>query len=478
MNGTTQVVREPRDVIDIINRVGVSGAMSKLVIVLALGCTLLDGYDFSALGVGAPQVKAQFHLSSAMFGTTTAAIAIGAFIGALVGGYYVDKIGRIRMLSLDGVFFVVAAAGAAIAMNVYWLIICRFIMGLGVGLDFPVALSFIAEYKGRKGRGAALTGWGVMFSVGVLLTYVVDIIAHASGAGPSTWRIVLGFGAVPGLVVILGRYFWLQESPMWAASRGDLHAAAAILQRSYGLPVQVDAAEKITGREPNPYSLRSYAAVFRRPYLRRTVLSSVIGLTQSVEFFAVSFYLPVLTLKLFGGKFYPAVIGAMLLSAVVPVGTLIALKLVDRQSMRMLISVGYAGVVCALIVLGAGHGYLPLSGVVFFIVVFQFGHGFGPGTLGMTMAGMSYPTRIRGAGVGVSQGLLRVGSIIGFYLFPLLLAATGLGTALLILLFAPVLGLAATLLIRWEPVGRDVDTESAEAVTPASATAVPAEGSL
>lgn len=466
------VIREARDVIDIINRSGTSGRRSRLVIILALGCMFLDGYDFAALGVGAQQVKEQMDLSAGMFGTTTAAIAIGALIGALVGGYYVDKVGRIRMLSLDGVFFVVAAIGAAVAPNVYWLIICRFIMGLGVGLDFPVALSFIAEYKGRK-RGAALTGWGVMFSVGLLVTYLVDIMAHALGAGDYTWRIVLGLGALPGLVVILGRYLWLQESPMWVANRGDLHAAAEILRRSYGVDVRVEAAPRASQPQLRGYSLREYAAVFRSPYLHRTALSSIIGLTQSMQFYAVSFYLPVLTVKLLGKSFYPSTIGAMFLAAFVPAGTLVTVKLVDHKSMRMLVALGYAGVAGALVVLGLGVEYMPVALIVLFICLFQFGHGFGPGTLGMTMAGMSYPTAIRGAGVGVSQAMLRVGSIIGFYLFPLVLDATSLGITLLVALSAPVLGLLATLFIRWEPVGRDVDTEVADAS--ASTLAAPAE---
>lgn len=460
MSAPTQIVRNTKDVVDIINTSGVSGRKSQLVIVLALGCTFLDGYDFGALGVGASQVKAQLGLSAGMFGTTTAAIAIGALIGALVGGYYVDKIGRIRMLSLDGIFFVVAAIGAALAVNFYWLVGWRFVMGLGVGLDFPVALSFIAEFKGRK-RGAALSGWGVMFSIGLLMTYVVDIVAHALGAGDNTWRIVLGVGAVPGLIVILGRYLWLQESPMWAASRGDFHGAAEILRKSYGVQVRVEAPEN-----PAPtrgYSLRDYAAVFRRPYLGRTALSSIIGLTQSLQFYAVSFYLPMLTLKLFSEKFYPSIVGAMLFAAVVPTGTLVAMKLVDHKSMRMLVAVGYAGVAVALLILGFGAKYLPLAAIVLLICLFQFGHGFGPGTLGMTMAGMSYPTAIRGAGVGVSQAMLRVGSIAGFYLFPLLLETTGLGATLLVLLSAPAIGLLATLFIKWEPVGRDVDAEEADA---------------
>jgi predicted MFS family arabinose efflux permease len=96
---------------------------------------------------------------------------------------------------------------------------------------------------------------------------------------------------------------------------------------------------------------------------------------------------------------------------------------------------------------------------ILFIALFIFGQSFGPGAQGMTMATLSYPTELRGLGSGWGQGTTRIGSILGFYLFPVVLSIGGIYTTFLVLTIVPVIGLIATLLIKWEPIGTDVEKE-------------------
>ena len=72
---------------------------------------------------------------------------------------------------------------------------------------------------------------------------------------------------------------------------------------------------------------------------------------------------------------------------------------------------------------------------------------------------MSYPTDIRGIGTGWAQGMIRLGTIIGFYFFPVLLAALGINRMMLFLALAPLLGLVALMAIPWEPVGANVEAD-------------------
>lgn len=81
------------------------------------------------------------------------AITFGAIVGALLGGYLTDKIGRYRVFMADMVFFVVAAIACALAPNEYVLAGARFVMGLGVGIDLPVAMAFLSEFARLKGPG-------------------------------------------------------------------------------------------------------------------------------------------------------------------------------------------------------------------------------------------------------------------------------------------------------------------------------------
>lgn len=105
----------------------------------------------------------------------------------------------------------------------------------------------------------------------------------------------------------------------------------------------------------------------------------------------------------------------------------------------------------------AGGPHLSLTIAALLIGLFIFGHSFGPGAQGMTMATLSYPTRIRGVGTGWGQSMVRIGSIFGFYFFPLLVAAIGFRSMMLVLVLVPLLGLVAALLVHWEPIGHDPD---------------------
>jgi len=92
------------------------------------------------------------------------------------------------------------------------------------------------------------------------------------------------------------------------------------------------------------------------------------------------------------------------------------------------------------------------------LALFLLGQGFGPGSHTMTYASLSYPTSLRGVGVGFNQTLMRASSTLSLFLFPLLAATLDTGVFWVIAL-APLAGLLALLLIRWEPSGYDVDAE-------------------
>ncbi|MOA45535.1 hypothetical protein D3C78_1679400 [compost metagenome] len=92
------------------------------------------------------------------------------------------------------------------------------------------------------------------------------------------------------------------------------------------------------------------------------------------------------------------------------------------------------------------------------LALFLLGQGFGPGSHSMTFASLSYPTSLRGVGVGFNQTLMRSSSTLSLFLFPVLSAALGTGVFWVIAI-APLAGLIALLSIRWEPSGYDVDAE-------------------
>jgi putative MFS transporter len=173
--------------------------------VIALGGVFVDAYDFTSLGIGTIQLRHELHLSAAAVGLLSATMAFSAMFGAPFGGYFVDKLGRKDMFLLDLWFFVVSAIGAALAQNLTTLILFRLLMGLGVGLDFPVALSFAVEFCDRARRGLFVNSSYVNWCLAALVGFAATHIGYVLGAGENLWRIAVGFGAVPALILLILR---------------------------------------------------------------------------------------------------------------------------------------------------------------------------------------------------------------------------------------------------------------------------------
>ncbi|MHB1304078.1 MAG: MFS transporter [Acidiphilium sp.] len=440
------------------NRPGSRGSI--LIVMIALGGVFVDAYDFTSLGIGVVQLKSEFHLSPLALGSVTAMMAFGAFLGALWGGYFTDRVGRLRMFLLDLLFLVVAAIGAALSVNLVMLLAFRFLMGVGVGLDFPVALSFIAEFVAEKRKGGNVNLWQVMWYVAASCTGLVVLPFYLAGAGADLWRIAVGFGAVPALVILLLRIRYMSESALWAAQNVGLDEAARILGKTYGVSVTVAPEVRATASVAAKPRL-DFREIFAPTYRMRTLLVSIICATQSMEYFAVGFNLPAISTRLFGTDFIYAILGAILFNLFGIVGAGIGVGVTRRLGVRRIATIGYVLVIASLLLLYAGGPHLPLSATALLIGLFIFGHAFGPGAQGMTMATLSFPTRIRGIGTGWGQGMVRVGSIVGFYFFPVLVAAIGFRSMMLALVLVPLLGLLAAILVPWEPVGHDPDATEA-----------------
>lgn len=289
-------------------------------------------------------------------------------------------------------------------------------------------------------------------------TGLVVLPFHFAGAGEHLWRWAVGFGAVPALIVLLLRLKFTEESPMWAAHRLGLREAAKILEKSYGITVVVEAAE---GQE-SVKRLPGLKSLFTRKYRGRTTLASVISGTQSMEYYAVGFYVPTIVALLLGEGVLFAIIGTIVINLFGVLGGTTQPFLTARWGLRKLAITGYSIVAACLLLLGIVGDSAPGVVAALLVGILIFGHSFGPGAQGKTMAALSYPTEMRGVGMGWAEGMSRIGTIVGFYVFPLIVAVAGLSTTMLVLMLIPLSGLLALGLIRWEPVGQDVETPEAE----------------
>ncbi len=455
----TTIITSRRQLFELIHKGEIKVKLGLGTILLALGGLFTDAYDFGSIGIGVLQLTEALHLTPFLVGTMTASMAFGALVGALYGGRLADRFGRYVMFIVDLILFVIGAIGAALSINYWMLVFFRFLIGLGVGIDFPVALTLITEYSTLKSRGRNVGLWQGMWYIATVTIYLIAFILYLNYDyfGLNIWRWLIGLGAVPALIIIVLRYKYLGESPLYIFARGSVRDIENYLKANGYTDIQIS-------QNLEHISFGEFKKLFGRIYRKRLVLSTTISVAQSLEYFAVGFYIPVILDALFAGNALLAILGTAVINmAGIAGGTLQAIYN-NNIGVRRLAIIGLIGAFSALLAMGIVGKYLPVLVSALLLGIFIFFHSFGPGAQGMTMAALSFPPNIRGTATGFVQGMLRVGSIIGFYALPLLRSYVGLYNTFLYLSFVPLTALIVTILIKWEPIreGSKIDHEAFE----------------
>jgi putative MFS transporter len=252
------------------------GPIQWQVLALAAGGYFFDVMDFTIFGALVPDLLKSGFVNGGQIPWVGSATALGLFVGTLGQGEFTDRFGRKTIYQFNLLLFGLATIGAALAPNFFWLIVGRFIAGVGLGAEQPLCFSYTTEYapKNIRGRLTAFMqfiGGAWPWPVGVLLTLTLrDSIG---------WRgiwIIIGIGA---LIVFMFR-FSLPESPRWLATHGQGQRALDILQRM-GLktvPLETLATDAASDTHSDPFGV-----VFRK-YPRRVIA----GMVCFMAFFGIA----------------------------------------------------------------------------------------------------------------------------------------------------------------------------------------------
>ncbi|MFE5079043.1 MFS transporter [Streptomyces mirabilis] len=379
---------------------------------------LLDGFDFFIIGVANPLVARDFAVGSALQGLISAAAIVGAMFGAALLGPLGDRIGRSRIFRLDLWMFVVFSVLCTLAWDAWSLTAFRFALGLAVGLDYPIAAGYLAEILPSKNRGRWLVGAFSLQAAGILLGAVVGVVVLNVRPEVDSWRIMLGFGVLPALLII-----WLRravpESPRWLAQNGREEEAREIGRALAGVPVTVTGADRERQEGP-PEGFRAFLQpqLFSRRWRRRTIFTAVPWFLMDIATYGVGIFTPTL---------------------------LAAVPLVAAMSSAMNVLLAPA-VRTRAVGLTAGpplHGRGRVRPVQ---------HLHEPGTPPAEV----FPSEMRAAGHGFATGCGKLGAALGTFLFPVLLARLGESLLLYGVAVTSALGFLVTYLFRIEPRGRSL----------------------
>ncbi len=413
-----------------------------------------DAYDLFVIGIASTLITAEWHLSSGKLALLNATMLGAAFLGALVFGRVADLLGRKKVYWLVAAIMIAGAVGSAVSPSFWVLIAFRFLLGLGVGGDYPVSAVLMSEYANRQDRGRLV---GLVFSTQALGLIVGPLIALALlGAGTGTdiaWRVMLGLGAVPAAAVVYLRTK-MPESPRYQLQvQGRARDAASEIARFSDGQVVGEAAPMIR----HEMGLRAFLA--SRRWL--VMLAGTAGTWFLLDY---AYYGNTISTPQILSLISPsattatkiAIQLAIFVVAAVP-GYLLAIARLDRIGHRKLQLIGFAMMAACFAVIAIVPGMT--TAVAPFLLVYGISYfftEFGPNMTTFVMPSELYPVTMRATGHGISAGIGKFGAFVGVFLFPILNSGLGLRGTLLLTAGVSVAGLLLTLVLP-EPAGRSLE---------------------
>ena len=270
------------DVIERMDAAKLSRLHWKIMFISGMGF-FTDAYDLFIIGVVMSILKNQWHVSPTEDGLVTSTALLASAIGAVLFGRIADMLGRKRIYGYEVLVLAAGAIASAFSPGIWWLIVFRFVLGVGIGGDYPVSSTIMSEYAGKKTRGMLISLVFAMQAAGLIVGPALAAILLASGlSGNLTWRLLLAFGAIPALAVFQMRRH-MAETPRYLLAQGqhdDFHTAAIPCWAQ----VQTQGINR-TGRAARPHV--SFAEGFASLISSRTLLIRLIG--ASAAWFLMDF---------------------------------------------------------------------------------------------------------------------------------------------------------------------------------------------
>ena len=440
-----------KDLIAELDEASLSRFHLRAVLVSGMGF-FTDAYDLFVIGIASALITKDWNLSSGRLALLNSTMLFAAFIGAFVFGRFADLAGRKRVYWIVAAIMIAGALGSALSPSYWVLIAFRFVLGFGVGGDYPVSAVLMSEYANRKDRGKLV---GMVFSAQALGLIVGPLVALALlGAGASNdtaWRVMLALGAVPAAAVIYLRAR-MPESPRYQVHvQGRAEQAAAQISDFTGGQVNGNGA----GVSVLQHEMGLRAFLTNRRWL--ILLAGTAGTWFLLDY---AYYGNTISTPQILSLISPnastmtkiALQLAIFVVAALP-GYLLAIARLDKIGHRRLQLIGFAMMALCFAVIALVPGMTTV--VVPFLLVYgvsYFFTEFGPNMTTFVMPSELYPVTMRATGHGISAGIGKFGAFIGVFLFPVLQTSLGLRGTLLLTAGVAVAGFALTLVLP-EPTG-------------------------
>jgi len=433
----------------------------------------LDGFDLFIIGVAMPIIVKDMHPSPELQGLIGAAAVVGAMFGAFVGGRLTDMFGRKLIYVANLGLFALFSLASALAVDAWWLLVLRLLLGVGIGADYPLCASYVSEFMPARLRGRLLIGAFSFQALGMAAAAGTGLLVLSMHPQSDAWRWMLASAALPAAAVMFLRIS-IPESARWCMEHGQNERAASIIGRL--IPAERERLEKLVKKEKHHIEKvqrkeEGYAMLFSAKYIRRTILAAGAWFLMDIASYAIGLFTPTIlaalefTTKHTAGpiaKDFAATEGSAFLDLFLIVGFLLNVFLVERWGRIRLQVVGFAGMAVGLVILAyashldlTGHHSVPLIFAGF--ILFNLLMNAGPNATTFILPAELFSTEVRASGHGFAAGAAKFGAALGIFFLPILKAQLGVPLTLYLLAGICGLGLLITVIFHVETKGKSLE---------------------
>lgn len=413
-----------------LDRLPFNRAHGRLLVGSGVGWAL-DAMDVGLISFVMAALAVQWKLSQGQLSLIGSIGFVGMAIGASLGGLLADKFGRRQVFALTLLVYGVATGASALAGSVAVLMALRFIVGLGLGAELPVASTLVSEFAPRKLRGrivVLLEGfWAIGWILAALLGYFLI------PASPDGWRWALAVGIVPTLYAAVVRRA-LPESVRFLEAKGrndEAERAVRTFEEPSGVAPEPSPPIE-SASDSNPLSIWSAAMRVRTGGLW------LIWFCINLSYYGAFIWLPSLLVAK-GFTLLRSFEYTLIITLAQLPGYAAAAFLIERWGRRPTLATFLAGSAISAVLFGLAGSPATLVAAGCALSFFNLGAWGALYAIGPEI----YPTTVRGSGTGAAAGFGRIASIIAPLLVPVLIKAGGGSSWLVFTVFAAAFAIAA-----------------------------------
>jgi putative MFS transporter len=409
----------------------------------------LDAMDVGLISFVIAQLTVVWQAEASQLSWVASAGFVGMAIGASLGGLLADRLGRRQVFALTLLVYGLATGLSALSWSIAALVVLRFVVGLGLGAELPVASTLVSEFSPKRIRGRIIvileSFWAVGWTAAAVIGYLVV------PQGENGWRWALAFGAVPAVWAIVVR-LTLPESVRFLESRGRIAEAERTVRifedSAAGKTVTASGATAepaghapatSTGPDTAPAArapFRPLATLYGARLRRRTMALWLVWFCVNFAYYGAFIWLPTLLVAQ-GFSLVRSFEYTLIITLAQLPGYAVSAWLIEKWGRRATLATFLAGSALS-------AGLFATAGDVTSILVFgSMLSFFNLGAWGALYAITPelYPTGVRASGAGLAAGFGRIASIVAPFCVPLLSGAGG--STLTFAVFAAVFVLAA-----------------------------------